>query len=364
MSTEENKSWRPNWSNKLKLNHTSYDYVLITNAEYLDEDGYDNGDVNSYWVGQFHSVKLPDGSFRQWRSTDDPKHTLNMRLGVEDPRVGYPKNKFFFNCVHFDVHHLDEVKDAKGRVKTYTKGDRTGEPIKAWNPVKSIRKRDRLIKNPDEDTQFFRKKYIEAGPAHYDNLMNIVDKAKELCLCDGRLTISNYTCSNCGATMLDLDSDDLTPADIIRFGDNERRCSSCRHKDFPEAVYECDTCEDPRPHGFNQVVAKIRKQGTGPQTIIAVDSVISIKSFLMDNKEPIVEMDDDNNPIIEDGEFMLIEDLEFVADVPWDFDAGNPTPDSGTVSAFLGLEEGQEGYSNESKGYSKPKQSISRRRFR
>lgn len=359
-----NSSWKSRWQEKLLLSRDKHDYIMLTNADYTDSDQLDNGDINPYWVGQFHNVKNASGGFRQWRASKDEDSTLSIRVSEDDPRVSMPKNQYFFNIVHFDVYHKEEVRDKKGNVIIASRGPNQGQPIQAWRGVSNLRDRKNLCRNPDEDTAFFRKKYLQVGPTHYDNLLTIIDKARELCHCGGHLEIANYECEHCGAHMLDMNSSELTIEDVNRFGDGVKRCPHCRQRGYPIPVLECDSCDNPTPHRFDQVVAKLKKSGTGPQTVIQVDDVISALDFRLDNKEPIVELDDQDKPIIEDGQFMLIEDLEFVSNVTWDFDAGNPTPDNGEVSTFLGLTPGDEGYSNESSSYSKPKRAVARRRFR
>ena len=362
--TETNNSWKSSWRDALKLSHKKYDYIMLTDANYEDDKHYDNGEENPYWVGQFHSVKLANGMYRSWRATDDDNSTLNLRLDAQDPRVSYPKNRFFFNIVHFDIYRKDVVKDANQNVVIAKNGPNAGQPYKAFQPVTSIKGRKALAKNPDEDTVFMRKKYLEVGPAHYDNLLQIIDKAKEICMCGGSLSIQNYSCENCGVDLLDMDDSDLTTEDVMRFEDGPKRCRDCRHKGFPVPVLECDSCEDSRPHRFDQVVAKVKKTGSGPQTVITVDDVISAKEFLLENKEHIVEMDDDNEPILEDGQFLYTEDLETISTAYWNFDRGNPAPSNGEVSSFLGLTPDEDGYSTESTQYGTKKKAVNRRRFR
>ena len=92
--------------------------------------------------------------------------------------------------------------------------------------------------------------------------------------------------------------------------------------------------------------------------------LISALEFRLDTKQGIVEVDDEGTAVTEDGHFMLIEDLEYLNGITWDFDAGNPAPGNGEASAFLGLTPEEEGYSNEVSAYSKTKKAVSRRRFR
>ena len=363
-NNNESTSWTPRWTNQIRLNHNKHDYIMLTDAFYEDTENLDNGEANPYWVGQFQSVKLANGRFKSWRAGDKDS-TLSIRLDEGDTRISYPKNRFFFNTVHFDVYHKDPVKDAKGNIRVFKGGPNKGQPIVSWQVVEGIRDRKALAKSPDEDTAFFRKTYIEVGPAHYENLLTILDKAKELCHCGGHLDVVNYNCSSCGHELLDMDNSDLSVADLNRFGESKHRCNNCSNRDFPVPVVECDTCEDPTPHRFDQVVAKLKKVGTGPQTVIQVDDVISVAAFALDNKQPLVEIDEDGNPVIENGEFIFSEDLETVMNVQWDFDAGNPTPSNGEVSSFLGLQPGDAGYEAEQVGYSSTKKTnVSRRRFR
>lgn len=363
MENNENTQWKPRWTNELRLSREKHDYFMLTDASYEDKDGFDNGETNPYWVGQFHSVKLPSGKFKTYRSGEEDG-TLALRLAEDDPRVGEAKNKFFFNAVHFDIYHKDPVRDARGNVRTFTGGPNKGNPIMSWQPVEGIRDRKQLAKDPDEDTAFFRKTYLSVGSAHYTNLLTVLDKAKELCLCGGHLDVVNYQCSSCGESLLDMSTSNLSVADLNRFGDAKHRCNNCSNRDYPVPVVECDSCDEPTPHRFDQVVVKGKKTGTGPQTVIQIDDVISVAAFTLDNKEPIIEIDDDGNPIIENGEFFFREDLETIIHTPWDFDGGNPPPSNGEVSSFLGLRPGDAGYSTEVAQYGKPKREISRRRFR
>lgn len=363
--TEKSKIWTSRWQEKLLLSRDKHDYIMLTDAEYKDEDNLDNGDVNPYWVGSFYNVKNNTGGFRQWRNDGDPSSTLFIRHEEGDPRLGFgPKNQFFFNVIHFDTYKKQVVKDRQGKVIIAKNGPNAGEPLQSFRPVTNIRDRKQLAKSPDEDTVFFRKKYMQVGPTHYDNLLTILDKARELCHCSGQLDIVNYECEHCGAHMLDMDNSDLTVADVNRFGDGIKRCSSCRQRGYPIPVLECDNCDDPRPHRFDQVIAKVKKSGNGPQTIIQVDDVISALDFTLDSKEPIVERDDQGAPVIDDGHFMYTDELAYVTQVSWDFDKGNPAPGNGEVSSFLGLNPEEEGYSTEASSYSKTKKAVSRRRFR
>ena len=361
---EKSNSWKSRWQEKLILSRDKHDYIMLTDAEYQDNQGLDNGDVNPYWVGSFYNVKNAAGQFRQWRNTDDPDSTLFMRNEVDDPRVSMPKNQYFFNIVHFDVYHKDEIKDKNGNIIIAKNGPNAGQPLMGWKPVNSLKDRRNLCKSPDEDTAFFRKKYLQVGPTHYDNLLTILDKAAEICHCTGNLEIINYKCEHCGEDMLDMYSSNLTIEDVNRFGDGQKRCPHCRQRGWPIPSLECDSCDNPMPHRFDQVVAKVKKSGQGPQTVIQVDDVISIGQFRLENKEKVVEPNEQNQAAIEDGEFILVEDLEYISNVQWDFDAGNPAPDNGEVSNFLGLNPEEAGYSTEMSSYSKPKKAVSRRRFR
>lgn len=365
MENENNSNnWKSRWQDKLNLSKDKHDFIMLTDGNYEDTDKLDNGDTNPYWVGSFYNVKNSSGGFRMWRNSNDPDSTLFIRHEADDARVSPPKNQFFFNVVHFDIYHKDVVKDAKGNVIQAKQGPNQGQDLMSWQVVSNVRDRKQLAKSPDEDTAFFRKKYLQVGPTHYDNLLTIIDKARSLCHCSGHLAIANYKCEHCGAALLDMDSSDLTVEDVNRYGDGIKRCPHCRQRGYPVPVLECDSCDTPSPHRFDQVVAKVRKTGTGPQTVIQVDDIISALEFRLDDKSPIVELDDEDNPIIEDGHFMLIEGLETIAAASWDFDGGNPAPSNGEVSTFLGLNPGDEGYSTEASSYSKPKREVAKRRFR
>ena len=362
--TTENSNWKPSFNDKLTIGHDKHEYILITRNEYKDEEQLDNGDVNPYWVGNFYTVKNTKNEFRTWRNGNDVNSTLFIRNELKDPRVSPPKNQFFFSVVHFDIYKKSELRDKTGAVRTMKAGPNAGQPLKVWSTVTSLKDRKLLAKTPDEDTQFFRKKFLQVGPSHYNNLLLINDKARSLCFCGGHLDISAYKCGNCGELLISSETPNVTTADLNRFADSQKRCPHCRTMTEPEAVLECDTCFEPTPHAFDQVVAKVKKVGTGPQTTIQVDDVVSVAHFLLENKEHIIELDDEGKPITDDGQYIYTEELEKLINAVWDFDAANPPPSDGEVSSFLGLSPNEEGYSTAATSYSKPKADVNKRRFR
>lgn len=366
--SEENTLWKTSWRDRLNLSRDDYDYILITNANYEDRENLDNGDQNPYWVGSFFRVTASN-SFRMWRyDTDKPDGSLVLRFEDGDQRVQKPGNQYFFNCVHFDVYQKQEVRDKNGKIIIQSKGDNAGNPYKAWRPVTNIRERKRLAKaGASDEVSFFRKKYLQVGPAHYENLLTIIDKAAERCTCSGKLETIGYKCSHCDHVLLDIDDCDLSQADVNRYGDAKKKCRNCGVVDYPTATLECDSCDEPTALRFDQVVAKVRKQGTGTATKIEVSEIIPLPAFCTADNEAVVEFTEDGDPVMEGDSFLLTEDLEYVAHAAFDFDTANAAPGDGEVSRFLHLQPGDVGYSDTHSDYPPRKPggpSKSRRRFR
>lgn len=366
MSFDENnepKAWKSKWTQELKLSPKS-EYVLFTDGSYDDEYGLLNGGKDlPFWVGGFHSANTPSG-YRQYRMSEDPNHTINQRIKGGDERIDEdPKAYVYVNAIHFDVYHLETLKDKNGKVLISKYGDNAGEELKGYKVVESVKARKRLANQPDEETCFYRKRYVKLTVNQHGVIWDAIHKMKSKCMCGGKLTPLAYSCPECEEIM--ITDENLQVSELTTWGDNERRCPHCRVSVLPMPIVECSKCEDPRPYGFDQVVVELTKTGTGLQTKVNVESVTKLDDFRLHNGAAVIELDDSDNPIIEDGRFIYTEDIEYLADHPYDFDNGNPTPESSKVSEDLKLSPGDLGYVAGSVAYGTKKASKpTRRRWR
>jgi hypothetical protein len=366
-SNDEQKAWKSKYTNNLKLT-TKVEYVLFTDGSYDDVDnllGKNDKDL-PYWLGAFYSCNSAKG-YRAYRAPElsDREHTINKRIAMGDDRFGKgeAKVKVFCNVIHFDIFHKELMKDRNtGKVLLSKYGDNAGEEMKRFEVVESIKARKRLVANPDEDTSFFRKKYIEFTSKQHSDVTEKLLSMSNQCHCGGSLQPLAYACPSCDEVM--VSDEDLKISELNTYGESERRCQHCRTSVNPIPIVECSKCEDPRPYMFNEVVVGIKKTGTGLQTKVEIESITKITDFRLDNGDPIIELDESGEGITEDDKFMLIEDVEYLAAHPFDFNEGKPVATSGQVSDDLALKQGDVGYAAGFTPYGKKESSGPRRMWR
>jgi hypothetical protein len=342
--------WKGGWQDRHDISRAKADKIMLTPGKY--ENPIDGESEEHYWTDLFQKVSH-NGSFRLYRQND----VLMARHQAGDARVEGPKQRWAFNIIHFDLYRKEDVLDDQGRPRTFTQGKNAGKVITNWKPVEAIRDRKDIKRNiadlvAREEVTTFRKKYIEVGQAHYNNLLEIDRLAKLRCRCSGRLEAIAYECEHCGDLMVDVDSSDLTEEELIQFGDNERRCKACGVRDFPKKIVECDSCSDPKPLRFWEVVAHVRKSGEGAQTIIAVEDVVPVNEFTTEDGNRLIEVDDEENPIIdENGDFTFVEGIDKLVKNQFDFDQVYEKKDDAFYSDYLELRPGDPGYAGSSRPY-------------
>jgi hypothetical protein len=343
----KSNGWKGGWQDRHDISRAKADKIMLTPGNY--ENPIDGSSEEHYWTDLFQKVSHK-GSFRLYRQND----VLMARHQAGDARVEAPKQRWAFNIIHFDIYRKEDVLDDQGRPRTFTQGKNAGKVITNWKPVEAIRDRKDIKRNITDliargEVAPFRKKYIEVGQAHYNNLLEIDRLAKLRCRCSGRLEAVAYECEHCGELLVDVDSSDLTEEELIQFGDNERRCKACGVRDFPKKIVECDSCSEPTPLRFWEVVAHVRKSGEGAQTVIAVEDVVPVNEFVMEDGQHVVEMsvEDETTPSIdENGNFIFVEEIDKLVKNQFDFEVVYEKKDDSFYSDYLELRPGDPGYAS------------------
>lgn len=347
--------WSCKWSDELKVKKDESAWIQLTKATYRAHG--EDGEVPFFSAPMF-KLQYPNRwggtSYGYFRGNGGDDCTLQQLADSQDPNVQEPKygepNRFFVNVVHYALYHREPVVK-NGETLTYSQGKLKGQPVYRWEEVKSVRDRKQLLKDPDsENLGFYRKKFLELPATQFRVVQEINRKARSMCKCGGALFPSVFICGNCEEVLLDVDDADMTDSEIANYGDQDIRCRHCGEVDFPQAEYDCDSCDNPRPHEYYEVAAKIKKViGSTGYPTLALDTVIPLSDMVFENKAPVVEPDPD------DPEKMVFteEPLEKIAEAQFDFDEYTTPKTNAEYSDMLGLREGDIGYASSAKRYNK-----------
>ena len=346
----QSSGWRCNWNDELKLGENQSAWILITPGVY----NWD-GDETPYFGATLYNVAFQEEgknytSYRKIRGEDEGMCTLNERVQANDERVqrGYSQpgdpNRFFYNVIHFDLFRREPVLDRKtGNPKKYTRGERAGEIITSWQPVRSVRERKDLIADGgDDDLLFFRKKFISLSTNQQKAVAQALTEASYRCNCGGGLQPLAFTCNECEEVMLNVEEDDtdLSEEEVRAFGADNRRCRTCGHFGVPNAYYLCDSCDDPSPLQPEQVAIRIKKSNATGFASYVVTEIRSLHDFELVDKSPVIDADGN-----------LIEDLQKLADNQFDFAQYTEPLGNAEWSRLLNLSPGQPGYAESSRSY-------------
>jgi len=361
----KSNGWSAKWSDRVGVKEGQSAWVLLTPGNYLtaEQQPADWYECTRFNVKYMKTMK--DGSKRQVFESCTPNEgecTLTTQAMAGHSAIsGIPRNdepnRFFMNCIEFGVNQKEVVTDRDGNPLRYQHGKMKGEEIFRWNKITSIRERKAAIQNEDpENVSFWRKKFFDLPPTHFNVLREIARKAKKMCLCGGTLQPVHYVCSHCGETLLDIDHTDLSESEVSRFGDQEIRCDGCGAYDLPLAETECDSCDTPRPHKFHEVVAEIQKTiGDKGFPQLVLSRVESLSDFKTADGQFVVVRDENNQPLIDDEDpdfrFVVDEKLEKLMKSQFDFELYTEPQANSYYSEILGLREGQLGYVSDSKPY-------------
>jgi hypothetical protein len=354
------KGWGGNWRDRMNIPKAEFTPILLCRAEYEDTrpDSIKDNDgeipLKHYHVHPNHTIK-DNNLFRKLRCAGgweghDADCLCCYRKKNGDKRVGFPRDVFSMNILHLALYQKQPLKDKDGKPRRFENDDpegghRRGDPIMGWTEVTRARdKKDVLVNIEDllEDgsVSMARKKYVEVGSGHLQNLMLINDKAEKICACSGKLEPVAFFCEKCDETICDVEEANMTAEERDQYAMERQRCDSCGHFGFPENEHVCDECDEPEPLSAFDVVAWVKKTGEGTATTITIDRVEALADFEFPDGSSLYQWDDDEDNFVEDddGNYVLYEDYEKLIGNQFNFDKVHQASDSDYIAKLLGCE--------------------------
>jgi len=237
------KGWRGNWRDRFDIPKADAEPVLLVPGEYADErpdsikDNGGEAPLKHYGVHPFHSYKdnvrgkdvfMKRRCAAGWTG-DDGECIGCHRKDSGDRRVGYKRAVYSLNALHLNLYEKKPIKNKEGKVMRFEEdgeNHKRGDSIKSWQPITRPKDMKNALINLEEmmeegTLQMCRKKYIEVGKGHLDNLMIIEEMANKRCMCGGELTPVLFTCPECGEVLCDVE--DSRPLRLPRHGVPLRR---------------------------------------------------------------------------------------------------------------------------------------------
>ena len=89
--------------------------------------------------------------------------------------------------------------------------------------------------------------------------------------------------------MLDVDQSNLDVKEINSFGSNRQRCQQCGFHGFPKVEAICDSCPTAEPLSVFDVVAYVRKAGTGTNSTIVVEKIVPLTEFTLPDGSYLID---------------------------------------------------------------------------
>lgn len=360
-----NGGWRGGWRDRMDIPKAEAADVLLTRGSYPNPEDLDKNGEPTY--AHYHTCKMHHMKVGQSFSTARCAIDAALAAGKEESeadclacyaqsegnRAVSTKTSFSFNCLHIALHERVPVidKDTK-RPKKYEQGEKRGEVMTEWALVEKPRRRQEILDDVDAlvekgDVALFRKKYIECGAGHRDEISAIDEKASHLCICGGKLRPIRFTCSNCEEVLADVHENDMSPAEVLSFSSQREKCKFCKTIDLPVPESVCDSCRDPQPLTAFDVVATICKEGEGKGSHIVVQKIVPLDQYELPNGASLIEWENvagkgekaRYEPVYDpDGNFTFTEDYDTkkTAEVTWDFEKVHTPRDHEWVANKLG----------------------------
>jgi len=334
--------WRGNWKDRFNIPRDELTPILLTDGDYPAPD--DSKDKFYFHTCKMHKMRLAPkgaGSFYSDRCALDYGEVDCLPCFAKDRgdrRVGLNDN-FSFNILHLALYAKKEVLDRDGRVKRYerdTETARRGDPIRSLQVVETPREIREIRegignKLEQKEVALFKKKYLEVGANHRDDLARIADEAAKFCRCGGDLTPVCFVCEECESEVLSsADLDDMKASEVSKFRDERQTCSHCGHTGFPDFESACSDCDEPEALSAFEVVAFVKKEGESTGTHIVVKEVIPVTEFELADGSSLIdweedEEDDDNMVPCEDddGNYVWTEEngIRKAITSQWDFNS-------------------------------------------
>lgn len=355
---QRGKGWKGSFRDRYDVPKATATPILLIRGEYEDfrpEKIKENGGVppvKAYHVRPSHGLKLAErgpGSYREfvcgdgWNPNASGQCVCCYAADGGDKRINL-RDKFAMNILHLSLYTQQPVMGRDGKPLRYQQAGEdhaAGDPIMGWQEVTAARDLRTTMENLDEllasnKVHLYRRKYLDLGSGHLDNLMAIDERASRLCFCGGTLSPVEFSCEKCQEVLCNVDEANLTPEQVADYYNERQRCNSCGHNGFAVAHTICDNCDTPRPMSAFDVVAYVRKTGENTTSKIDIEKVVPLHEYQLPNGEYLIDGYDDT----EDGGYTP-KWTEAVTKVmtQFDFDQVFPEPDSGEVATVLKIDD-------------------------
>lgn len=359
--TDRKKSgWKGGYRDRLDIPKGEATPVLFTKGEYLDErpkEIKDNGGApptKHYHVHKSHGFKLSQNDYRSARCVagyvaehDATDTCMACRRKAEgDNRVG-TRDVYSLNCVQLALHQKVELRDRDGKIIRFDedgKNHKRGDTIMTWEEITAARDLRDAKQELEERLEagvlsLYRKKFVQVGLGHLDNIMAIDEIAARKCKCGGKLEPISFNCAKCGELLVDVVDANLDKKEVDRFDAERQRCKKCDSFAFAERVMQCNECDNPSPLSIFDVVAFLRKSGEGTSSTIVCEQVVPLTEFTLANGAYLLKIDDRDNSFAtdDDGAFVLDEDFAKVT-TQFDFDTVHRVSDNDYICQVLRVE--------------------------
>lgn len=333
--------WRGSWKDRFDIPKATDADILITRGSYDNPSEVDpeTGEVGlaHFHTCQQHPLKLKKsgpGSFLSVRCNIDAGEEnclCCLRKEQGDNRIGI-RTIFSFNILSLAIYEqVPAMRD--GRPLKYEQGEKRGQPIMQWELVDKPRRLREI--NDDLDAliaegkvTLVRKKYLEVGSSHQEDLSRIDELASAFCKCGGGLKPFAFECAECGTELLDIENEDLAPKEVAAYAGQRDRCTNkkCGYVGIPVPRMVCDNCNDPAPLTAFDVVATVRKEGEGTNSHITIRKVTPLDRYELPGGASLIEWEKISGvfePVFdEDDNFVFTTDFDVkkLAESLWDFE--------------------------------------------
>jgi hypothetical protein len=233
------------------------------------------GDYPSY---KDASVRVPYFEFPRhtFKETRDGKPYIRSFLCAKDKEKG-------IKCPTCQLQYDKEDKRISTRIMRYF-----NVIALDWFYLHTNDYGDQIYKQPETPSQrrqwdergipkvFGRNGYLEFGPGHSNQLIDIASQVGNTCaMCvapgkkPSKLFPSKYRCGACNSVAIDMETTNLSKKELDEASGKIYRCK-CGHSGLLEIEYECETCKDPKPAEIFDVVIPLAKRGKDTDTSIVV----------------------------------------------------------------------------------------------
>lgn len=300
---KQSKGWRGGFRDRLDLPKEEATPILLMRAEYEDtrpDQIRSNGGtppIKSYFPHIVHSLKLAasgPGSYRELPCAGNDCVCCYAKDGG-DARVT-TRTKFAMNVLHLSLYRKEQLKDKNGQALRYDRDGehhRAGDPVMGWTEVVGRKDKKQIENNIDAELRsgnvtMYRRKYVDVGSGHLENLMLIAEMAAKRCFCGGNLAPTAFHCEKCDECLCDVENSNLTPKQVNEFAMSRQRCGACGHNGLSKIITICDSCDEPSPMSVFDVVAYVRKHGEGTNSTVICEKIVPLTEFQLANGDYLI----------------------------------------------------------------------------